>query len=96
MPNEWLWFLFAVMMEVILLVTIGGGTVLAYHMEQKQSADSQLRAHQAAVSDRAIRSDPPGTKKDSAAKQRDADVSHLGRSPSAPAGTRDGFHERVA
>jgi hypothetical protein len=94
--NEWLWFLFAVTMEVVLLVTIGGGTVLAYHVEQKQSADSQLTAHPPSVPDRAIRSDVAGTTKDSAATRRGTGVSHVGRRPSTSAGSRDGFHERVA
>jgi hypothetical protein len=91
--NEWLWFLFAVTMEVILLVTIGGGTVLAYHVEQKQSADSQPTAHPPSAPDQAIRSDAPGTTNDNAATRRDTGVSHLGRKPSAPARTRDGYHK---
>jgi hypothetical protein len=94
--NEWLWFLFAVTMEVTLLVTIGGGTVLAYHVEQQQSADAQPTAHPPSVPDRAIRSHGPGTTNDPAATRPDTGVAHLGSSPSTRAGTRDGLHERVA
>ena len=96
MPNEWLWLLFAVMMEVTLLATIGGGTVLAYHVEQQQSADTQPTVRHASAPDRVIRSHAPGTNKDRAATRRDTGVSHVGRSPSPPAGTRDGPHERAA
>jgi hypothetical protein len=91
--NAWEWFLFAVMMEVILLVTIFGGTFLAYRVEQGKLAVSQRSAPDAlvAVPERATGADARKTKHESAASRRDTGVISVGRNPSPTAGTRDGL-----
>jgi hypothetical protein len=88
---EWSWFLFAMVMEVILLVVLGGGTLLAYYAEQVQFADSPQSAHQASVPDRVTRAEAQETKNDSAATQRGAGVTSIGRNASPTAATRDGL-----
>lgn len=69
--NAWEWFLFAVMMEVILMVTIFGGTFLAYRVEQGKLAVSQRSAPDALVAvperERATGADARKTKHESAA-----------------------------
>jgi hypothetical protein len=77
------------------LVTIFGGTFLAYRVEQGKLAVSQRSAPDALVAvperERATRSHAPGTTNDSAATRRDTGVIGVGRNPSPTAGTRDGL-----